>query len=154
MNPEKTSMKGRRLDWLFYTLITSVAGYYLHKQLEKRSYFKRNLDFEKKVRESVKKAAAILDSHVTLPEEQGAAAAVCSASNPSTSYTVTGPGTASVHCTCAYSERGNLCKHAVKVRSIKSVSLLQSSQLLQPAKNGGNKSRSTRHSCYACRWHS
>lgn len=71
LNPQKTSMKGRRLDWLVHTLTTCVAGYYLHKQLEKRSGFKRNLEFEKKVKESVHRAGFILNSHVRLPSEQG-----------------------------------------------------------------------------------
>lgn len=116
LNPQKTSMKGRRLDWLVHTLTTSVAGYYLHKQLEKRSGFKRNLEFEKKVKGSVHRAGFILNSHVRLPSEQGGVASVRSASNPSTTYTVTDPGTPSMRCTCAYSERGNLCKHVVKAR--------------------------------------
>lgn len=117
LNPQKTSMRGRRTDWLIHTLLTAVAGYYLHKQLEKRSGFQRNLDFEKRVRDSVHKAAAILDSDVTLPAGQGMAASVRSASQPSTSYTVANPGTPSMRCTCPYSERGNLCKHAVKAKS-------------------------------------
>ncbi len=45
------------------------------------------------------------------------AAFVRSASQPSTSYTVANPGTPSIRCTCPYSERGNLCKHAVKANS-------------------------------------
>ena len=116
LNPERTSMKGRRLDWLVHKLITSVAGYYLHKQLQKRSCFQRNLEFEKKVRETVHRAGAIPDSQVSLPEEPGAAACVRGASHSGACYTITHPGTPSMRCTCPYSERGNLCKHAVKAR--------------------------------------
>lgn len=107
-------MRGRRIDWLIYILLNNVADYYLQKHLEKRSGFQRNLDFEKRMRDSVHKAAAILTSDVTLPAGQGMAASVRSASQPSTSYTVANPGTPSMRCTCPYSERGNL--HSIQAR--------------------------------------
>ena len=110
-------MRGRRIDWLIHILLNNVADYYLHKQLEKRGGFQRNLNFKKRVRDSGHKAAAVLTSDVTLPAGQGMAAFVRSASQPSTSYTVANPGTPSIRCTCPYSERGNLCKHAVKANS-------------------------------------
>ena len=76
MNPSKQIMRGRRLDWLAQQLITKVIEHYLQRQHAMAVYFKRNLQQEKMMTQTVQRAADIPDDHGTLPAADDAAAEV------------------------------------------------------------------------------
>jgi hypothetical protein len=109
-------MRGRRLDWLAEQLITKVTGHYLQQQHAKAAYFKRNLQQEKMVTQTVQRAADIPDDHVTLLAADSAAAQVQSSTDAAVRYTVSHPGTDAAACTCPHAKRSNVCKHIVKVQ--------------------------------------
>ena len=100
-----------------YQLLKSVAPSYLHKQLAKSSFFQRNLDFEKAIKASALRAAAIPDTQISLPKKPGSLAYVTSNSDVEVMYTILAPGTAEATCNCVSGSRGNLCKHVIKVNS-------------------------------------
>ena len=116
LNPSKQGMRGRRLDWLAEQLITKVTGHYLHRQHAKAAYFKRNLQQEKMVTQTVQRAADIPDDHVNLPAAVSAPAEVQSSRDAALRYTVSHPGTDAAACNCPDANRGNVCKHVVKVQ--------------------------------------
>ena len=116
MNPSKQIMRGRRLDWLAQQLITKVIEHYLQRQHAKAVYFKRNLQQEKMMTQTVQRAADIPDDHVTLPAADDAAAEVQSSTDAALRYTVSHPSTAAAACNCPHAMRGNVCKHVVKVQ--------------------------------------
>ena len=64
---------------------------------------------------SVRGALEISDACVKLPEGDDAPAFVRSSATASVEYSVCGAGTAEASCTCIYFQRGNLCKHIIKV---------------------------------------
>ena len=116
LNPSKQIMRGRRLDWLAQQLITKVTEHYLQRQHAKAAFFKRNLQLEKMVTQTVQRAADIPDGHVTLPAGDSAAAEVQSSTDAAKRFTVSNPGTHTAACNCLSAKRGNLCKHVVKVQ--------------------------------------
>ena len=104
-----------RVDWLCWYLTTVLVDKVLHFQHVKQAGFKRNAAMEALVTTSVRGALEISNACVNLPESDEAPAFVRSSADASVEYSVCGAGTAEASCTCVYFQRGNLCKHIIKV---------------------------------------
>ena len=116
MNEEMKQLRSRRVDWLCWYLIRVLVDKVLHFQHVKQAGFKRNAAMEALVTTSVRAAMDISDACVKVSEGDDAPAFVRSSANASVEYSVCGAGTAEASCTCVYFQRGNLCKHIIKVR--------------------------------------
>ena len=116
LEPQQADHAGQAPGLLAQQLITKVAEHYLQRQHAKAAFFKRNLEQEKMVTQTVQRAADIPDDHVTLPAADGAAAEVQSSTDAAMRYTVSNPGTDAAACNCPPAKRGNVCKHVVKVQ--------------------------------------
>jgi hypothetical protein len=115
MNEERKQLRSRRVDWLCWYLTTTLVDKILHLQHLKRAGFKRNTAMEIQITKSVKAALQISSAAVKPPERADEPAFVKSSAQDTVEYTVCGAGTADASCTCTYFQRGNLCKHIIKV---------------------------------------
>jgi hypothetical protein len=115
MNEEMKQLRSRRVDWLCWYLTKVLVDKVLHFQHVKQAGFKRNAAMEALVTASVRAAVDISDACVKLSEGDDAPAFVKSSASASIEYSVCGAGTAEASCTCVYFQRGNLCKHIIKV---------------------------------------
>ncbi len=115
MNEEMKQLRSRRVDWLCWYLTKVLVDKVLHTQHVKQVGFKRNAAMEALVTASVRAAAEISDACVKVSEGEDAPAFVRSSADDSVEYSVCGAGTAEASCTCVYFQRGNLCKHIIKV---------------------------------------
>lgn len=115
---DKPLLNGRRVDWLCNQLLEDVARKFLHGQHIKAAGFQRNAAIEALVHASALRALSISDTDVSLPKQAGEPAFVCSSASEGVEHTVCNPGSAEATCSCVHSQRGNLCKHLIKVRLI------------------------------------
>lgn len=115
MNEEKKQLRSRRINWLCWYLTTVVVNKLLHAQHVKQAGFRRNAAMEALVTKSVQAALGITDAAVVLPQNAELPAFVASSTNSAVEYTVFGVGKPDASCSCAYFQRGNLCKHIIKV---------------------------------------
>lgn len=115
MNEEMKQLRSRRVDWLCWYLTRVLVDKVLHFQHVKHAGFKRNTAMEALVTTSVRGALEISNACVKLSEGDDAPAFVRSSADASLEYSVCGAGTAEASCTCVYFQRGNLCKHIIKV---------------------------------------
>ena len=115
LRSERSRMTGRRVDWCITALTEDVVDHYWYKDLRKEKGFIDNKKLQDCVVDSILKARAIPDEDVTLPTEDGDTALVTSTSHRHLRYTVHNPGSEWGMCTCVWAQRGNMCKHHVKV---------------------------------------
>ena len=115
LKAERSRMTGRRVDWCIYALTGDVLHHYRYSALRKRHGFVDNKKKQDIVVASLLKARDIPDSDVTLPDVSGGTAMVTSTTQRHIQYTVHNPDSDFGFCTCMHSQRGNICKHQVKV---------------------------------------
>ena len=112
---ERSRMTGRRVDWCITALTEDVLDHYWFKDLCKENGFVDNKKLQDITVESILKAREIPDSDVTLPEVEGGFALVTSTEHRHLRYTVHNPDSEWGVCNCVWAQRGNMCKHHVKV---------------------------------------
>jgi hypothetical protein len=110
LKSERSRMIGRRVDWCITALTEDVLDHYW-----KEKGFVDNKKMQDCVVESILKARAIPDDDVTLPIIDGDTALVTSTEHRHLRYTVHNPGSEWGVCNCVWAQRGNICKHHVKV---------------------------------------
>ena len=115
LRSERSRMTGRRVDWCITALTEDVVDHYWYKDLRKEKGFIDNKKCQDTVVDSILKARAIPDDDVTLPVHEGDTALVTSTEHRHLRYTVHNPGSEWGMCTCVWAQRGNMCKHHVKV---------------------------------------
>lgn len=115
LKSERSRMIGRRVDWCITALTEDVLDHYWYKDLRKEKGFVDNKKMQDCVVESILKARAIPDEDVTLPVIDGDTALVTSTEHRHLRYTVHNPGSEWGVCNCVWAQRGNICKHHVKV---------------------------------------
>ena len=105
----------RRMDWLFYMLLTSVEPCYWFKEILKKEGYLNNYKKEKQFESLVEKARKILDDdccpHESIPQSYW----VRSQSIPTNKYLFNWYSADFTVCECPWSIRGNICKNAIKV---------------------------------------
>ena len=106
---------GRRIDWLIYTLTSSVVSHYWYAQMMKNIGFIRNTNIKGLVENSFEKALSIPNDHVIYDNNHMECVQVQSISKPGVIYKVYGASTDWACCTCRNAELGNICKHQIKV---------------------------------------
>ena len=115
LKSERSRMSGRRVDWCITALTQDVLDHYWYKDLRKEKGFVDNKKMQDSVVSSILKARAIPDEDVTLPLKDGDTALVTSTSHRHLRYTVHNPGSEWGVCNCVWAQRGNMCKHHLKV---------------------------------------
>ena len=115
LKSERSRMTGRRVDWCITALTEDVLEHYWYKDLRKQAGFVDNKKIQDSVVNSILKARNIPDEDVTLPGESGDVALVTSTEHRHLRYTVHNPGSEWGVCNCVWAQRGNLCKHHIKV---------------------------------------
>ncbi len=116
---ETKGLQGRRIDWLVWKFMTTIARHYMHTAEMKKRRFIRNKVVEHIMKTSVEKATLIPHTNVTHgiddSNEIGHAWMVRSQQHPNMTYKVPLPFTKYACCTCEWALRGNLCKHQVAI---------------------------------------
>jgi hypothetical protein len=115
LRASKGRLVGRHMDWLIHQLIHDVIMKYEYNQYLKESGFILNKKAERLVINSVLQSLKIPDSCVSLPTEAGQLALVTLSKRPHVRYAVYNPDTEWASCECVYAQKGNLCKHQIKV---------------------------------------
>lgn len=115
LKSERSRMTGRRVDWCITALTEDVVDHYWYKALRKEKGFVDNKKGQDIVVSSILRARKIPDEDVTLPEMDGDTALVTSTDHRHLRYTVHNPGSEMAVCNCVWAQRGNMCKHNVKV---------------------------------------
>lgn len=115
LKSERTRMVGRRVDWSITTLTEEVHDHFWYKRLRKEMGFVDNKKMQDVVVSALVRARNIPDSDVSLDQFPGNYALVTSQSNRDTRYVVHNPGEEWAGCNCMWAQRGNICKHLVKV---------------------------------------
>jgi hypothetical protein len=115
LSASKGRLVGRRVDWLIHELIHDVIMKYEYNQYLKESGFILNKKAERLVINSVLQSLKIPDSCISLPTKVGQPALVTSSKWPHVRYAVYNPDTQWACCECVHVQKGNLCKHQIKV---------------------------------------
>jgi hypothetical protein len=115
LKSERSRMTGRRVDWCISALTEDVLDHYWYKDLRKQMGFVDNKKMQDSIVNSILKARSIPDDDVTLPSKDGDMALVTSTEHRHLRYTVHNPGSEWGVCNCVWAQRGNMCKHHVKV---------------------------------------
>ena len=115
LKSERSRMTGRRVDWCITALTEDVHDHYWYKDLRKEKGFVDNKKMQDKVVDSILKARLIPDTDVTLPLKEGDTAMVTSTTHRHMRYTVYNLGYEWGVCSCVWAQRGNMCKHHIKV---------------------------------------
>jgi hypothetical protein len=105
----------RRMDWLFYILLTNVEPCYRFKEILKKEGYLNNYKKEKQLESSIEKARRIPDSDCKPHESISHAYWVRSQTKPNKKYLVTWYRTNFIACDFPWSIHNNICKHAIKV---------------------------------------
>lgn len=107
----------RRVDWLVHKLTTELhSTYWLDRYADESDSF-QNVKEDYIASTSWHRALKIPDSAVTLDKEN-LVAKVQSQKDTNVSRVVWNPGSEFAFCDCAWSLRGNLCKHVIKVNTM------------------------------------
>lgn len=115
LKSERTRMVGRRVDWCIHALTEDVVDHYWVKSLHKEWGFVDNKKKQGIAVSSLMRARLIPDSDVTLPSSPGEHALVTSTQHRHIRYIVHNPGEEFAGCSCVWAQKGNLCKHILKV---------------------------------------
>jgi hypothetical protein len=115
LKAERTRMVGRRVDWCIHVLTGDVLTHYWYLRFQKEGGFRDNSKERGIVVSALILARDIPDADVTLPMQEGGPAYVTSTTHRHLRYVVHNPGDMWATCTCLHAQRGNTCKHKVKV---------------------------------------
>ena len=115
LKSERSRMTGRRVDWCITALTEDVLDHYWYKDLRKQKGFVDNKKMQDSIVSSILKARSIPDEDVTLPSTEHDFALVTSTDHRHLRYTVHNPGSEWGVCNCVWAQRGNMCKHHIKV---------------------------------------
>lgn len=115
LKASRGKLLGRRVDSLIHMLTGDVVNRYDFMTFMKEHGFVSNKRERALALTAIVRARAILDECVELPVLDGEAAYVTSSKRPSLRYTVLNPGSKWAVCECLHSQKGNICKHQVKV---------------------------------------
>ena len=115
LKSERSRMTGQRVDWCITALTEDVLDHYWYKDLRKEKGFVDNKKMHDTVVGSILKARKIPDIDVTLPDKDGDTALVTSTKHQHLRYAVHNPGSEWGVCNYVWAQRGNICKHHVKV---------------------------------------
>jgi hypothetical protein len=110
------NLRGRRIDWLVWRLITTIACHCMHTLEMKKKGFIKNKVMEAIITWNVENAAIIPLTHVyqTTLESDGAWG-VWNQCLPNVIYVVKFPFTIIFCCTCEWALWKNMCKHQIVV---------------------------------------
>ena len=115
LKSERSRMVGRRVDWTITALTEEVHDHFWYKGLRKETGFIDNKKMQDYAVTALIKARDIPDCDVTLNVMPGNYALVTSSKHPHIRYAVYNPGEEWAGCNCVWAQRGNICKHLVKV---------------------------------------
>jgi hypothetical protein len=115
LRASKNRLVRRRVDWLIHDLTHNVIMKYEYNQYLKDSGFISNKKAEHLVINSILQSLKIPDSCISLPTVEGQSALVTSSKRPHVEYAVYNPDSQWACCECVHSQKGNLCKHQIKV---------------------------------------
>lgn len=115
LNSSKERTDGHRVDWLIYHLVGDVVTHYWYQVQCKLYGFGRNKRQEGHVCSAPLRAHAIPDEYIVLNPDGENIAYVASVNNLPKVWTVHSPGSEWAQCDCPVAERGDICKHVVKV---------------------------------------
>lgn len=105
----------QRVDWLVHKLNTELhSSYWLDRHADESGSF-QNVKEEYIASTSWHRALQIPDTSVTFDDKDHLFAKVVSQNDSSQTHTVWNPGSDFSFCDCAWSMKGNLCKHVIKV---------------------------------------
>ena len=108
-------MVGRRIDWIITALTEEVHGHFWYKGLRKENGFVDNKKMQNFVVIALMKARDIPHVDVTLNVLPGNHALVNSSEHQHIKYIVHNRAEEWAGCNCVWAQRGNICKHVVKV---------------------------------------
>ena len=115
LKAERSRLTGRRVDWCIHVLTGDVLTHYWYQRVRKRFGFVDNRKERGIVVCALIRARDIADSDVTLPLFVGGPAYVTSTSHWHIRYVVHNPSELWASCNCVHAQKGNTCKHKVKV---------------------------------------
>ena len=115
LKSKRSKMTGRRVDRCITALTEDVLDHYWYKDLRKEKGFVDNKKMQDKVVDSILKARLIPDTDVTLPLKEGDTAMVTLTTHRHMRYTVYNLGCEWGVCNFVWAQRGNMCKHHIKV---------------------------------------
>jgi hypothetical protein len=115
LRASKGRLVGRRMDWLIHEVTHDVIMKYKYNQCLKESGFISNKKAECLIIKSILQSLKIPDSCISLPTEAGKPALVISSKRPHMRYVVYNLDIQWACCECVHAQKGNLCKHHIKV---------------------------------------
>ena len=115
LKSERSRMVGRRVDWTITALTEEVHDHFWYKGLRKEKGFVDNKKMQNFAVTALMKARDIPDVDVTLDVFPGNHALVTSSKHRHIRYCVHNPAEEWAGCNCVWAQRGNICKHVVKV---------------------------------------
>jgi hypothetical protein len=115
LRQSKGKLVGKRVDWLIHQLTGDVINRYDYMQFKKENGFVTNKRGRSLMLSALTQAQKIPDSNVRLPASEGKPAFVWSSKRSYLEYAVYNPCTEWTMCECVHSQKGNICKHQLKV---------------------------------------
>jgi hypothetical protein len=115
LSEARQKFQGRRMDWLIYELTGDVHTHYWYAVQCKLYGFVANRNAERIVASAVLRARGIPDHLIRLFPGGQDIAQVMSINHYPQVYTILAPGEEWAQYNCPWADRGNICKHAVKV---------------------------------------
>ncbi len=111
----KSQLSKRHVDCCVHQLLGDVLLHYWYKSLKKNWGFVPNKKQEQFVIIVILHARDILNNCVIFLEDGGGYAIVTSLKHENVNYKVYNPKSEWAYCECLQSQRGNICKHQIKV---------------------------------------
>lgn len=115
LRQSRKKLLGRRMDWLIYELTGNVIEKYDYSHWSETNGFVKNVKQCQIMVSAIIQANTIPDANVILPITLGGTAFVKSSKRGHLTYAVYNPCTEWAVCECVHSQKGNICKHQVKV---------------------------------------
>jgi hypothetical protein len=111
----KSRLCKRHVDWCIHKLIGDVLSHYWYQRLRKNWGFVPNKKREQFVVKTVIGPKEIPNNYVIFPKEDGGYAIITSLAHEHLNCEVYNPKSKWAYCECLQSQRGNICKHQIKV---------------------------------------
>jgi hypothetical protein len=115
LKQSRGKLKGRRVDWLIYQLTGDVINRYDYMHFRKENGFVTNKKGRSLMLNALTQAQKIPYCNVRFPTSEGGPAYVRSSKRSHLEYAVYNPCTEWAICECVHSQKGNICKHQLKV---------------------------------------
>ncbi len=103
------------MDWCSHKLIGNVLPHYWYQSLRKNWGFFLNKKHEQFVVNTILSAKEIPNSSMTFPKDDGGYAIVTSLTHEHLNDKVYNPKSKWAYCECFQLQRGNICKHQIKI---------------------------------------